>query len=197
MAPIKRIQRTFLRDIPPGESAYRYPHKIEEFEPGITLRYRRTQKRVIDDGHGLVRTRELFCWICQGRNRIGYVHFTECYIAPETLNDEFLEDMDIPSAASFAVAETICSCWFVDEIADVGSVIELRRVWMEPSQARDGLWARVANHFINTLFSADAALLVLKAFPLEYEGEVTPAVARAFELRRKAMRRQLSPPPSS
>lgn len=171
MAPMKRIRRASAPSVSWLDAGCRVPRTIKEFEPGVTLRYHRSQKRAIDEGYGVVRTRELVCCICEGRAKIGYVHFAECYIEPATLNDEFLEDMDIPSAASFALAEAISSCCFVDQIADVGSVVEFHRVWMEPSRARDGLWARVANYFIHALHSKDAILLALKAgVPLRVRG---------------------------
>lgn len=183
----KRISRVSEPHDEEYEGSFRCPHKIDEFEPGISLRYRRSKKSKICEGNDLVRIRELFCWIYKENTRIGYVHFTECYIQPFTLNDDFLNEMDIPSAALGALGEAVSSCWDTEEIAGFGAVLELRRVWIEPSHARDSLWARVAKHFLTTLYIKEAAYLVLKAFPLEYEGKVQPDVAQAFQRRRTAM----------
>ncbi len=187
MAPINHIRRSSAPDVTAFSAGDRYPHKIHEFELGITLRFRRSRKRSIYERGGFVRTRELFCWICEGSAKIGYVSFIEYYIEPMTLEDDFLEEMDIPSAESLALAETILSCWYVFDVALAGSVVELHRVWMAPHRARDGLWARVANHFISGEYSEHGALLLLKAFPLEYGGNVITMLSAAFEGRRRAM----------
>ncbi|MBB5687764.1 hypothetical protein [Sphingobium boeckii] len=59
---------------------------------------------------------------------------------------------------------------------------------MAPAFSRDGILGRATRALLDKEFRG-RSLSILKAFPLEYEDEVTDANAAMFELRRRAMNR--------
>jgi len=103
--------------------------------------------------------------------------------------DEFLYEMDAYSMATCHLAEVLCAHW--EEPADLGeygSVLELNRAWMRPAYSSNGNLKAAVDGLLEKLFD-DRSLLILKAFPLEYEGEVTDFNRNHFRRRQAAMMR--------
>ncbi|WP_375292399.1 hypothetical protein [Sphingomonas melonis] len=106
-----------------------------------------------------------------------------------TSSAEFLEALDSGSAATFAVGETICAHWEdVEDITGYGDILELHRAWIEPRHSKPGRLAGAIRATVAALHPAHA-LMILKAFPLEYEGKVTEENGLAFERRQTALMR--------
>ena len=96
--------------------------------------------------------------------------------------------MDADSAGAMAVAEAVRSVWDVTMLSCYGPLLEFRLAWMLRSAARESIWAKAAERLITAHSSFCFSALLLKAFPLEYEGRVSEAPV-AFELRQRAMMR--------
>jgi hypothetical protein len=169
----------------------RYPHRLELELAGRTLevRYRRGRKyTLLGEQYSAVKSRDIFAWILQGTIRLGAVEFIEWHVDPLTDEDDFLYEMDADSAGAMAVAEAVQSVWDVAILSCYGPLLEFRLAWMLRSAARDSIWAKAAERLITAQGASRFSVLLLKAFPLEYEGRVSDAPV-AFELRRRAMMR--------
>jgi hypothetical protein len=133
-----------------------------------------------------VRSREIFAWILEGSVRLGAVKLIEWHVDPLTDEEDFYYEMDADSAEASALAEAVCSVWDIPLLSSFGPLLEFRLAWMLPSAARESIWAKAAGRLITAHSCSGFSVLLLKAFPLEYEGHVSDAPL-AFELRRKAM----------
>jgi hypothetical protein len=146
-----------------------------------TRKWRRTADECVSE-------RQLLCWVmCRGE-RIGALDFREWHI--DSLADEstFLEHMDRHTSANAAVSEVLCACWDFSELLDRGAVVEFRRSWMSFENSTGKIWPIAANTVIDHFYSK-SAIIILKAFPLEYEGHVDQdqGARRWFDRRRSAM----------
>jgi hypothetical protein len=174
-----------------SRQVYPYGRKIRVDEQELTLKYRKGRSRCLVRQDGCVWRAELFCWIFRGRHRAGAIKLIQWRVDPSASGWEFFDEMDEHSAEALETAEVILSLWDVSELAISGRILEASIVWMSPPHARGGLWAGVLDHLAKTHFGRKAALLVLKAFPLEYESRApdgSPA-AEGLAGRQAAMRR--------
>jgi hypothetical protein len=176
------------------ESAGRHPHRFILFDRGVSYlaAYRRGRKYRIPDDADVAWKRDVFCLIRVKREIVGALHFFEFDVTPFTDNETFLDAMDADAAADFNLAKVICKQW--DEVEDVtsyGSILEFRMAWMTPRFARASIWAKAANQIIEREFSG-YSILILKAFPLEYEGRAAAGtrLGRGLRIRQAAMKRQ-------
>lgn len=104
--------------------------------------------------------------------------------------------MDNHTARAYAIAEALLSGWRVQKIAVHERLIEFSRLWIRPGAARGSRWSIVINTFIDQRYRSArqtrAAVLLLKPFPLEYEGVICeggPVAKAAFISRQAAMQR--------
>jgi hypothetical protein len=172
--------------------ALRYPGRATFLAGGQTYRliWRRSRWMRLDERpHMRTRAREVFAWILIGRRRIGALAFHE--IDPDLVpNEEFFYAMDAWTMHVVELARVLCSEWedFGDVVGGYGSVIHFEAAWMQPEYARGGIWAGAANVLMTELFP-DRSILVLKAFPLEYEGAgpTSSKCASPFKRRQRAM----------
>jgi hypothetical protein len=191
-----RIRRsTELPAAPRYEHAgrYKYPHRLELVADGraLTLRYRRSKLGyLLGYDAGFVRKRELFCWLFEGRIRIGAVHFIEWDIDPFANKTDFLFEMDSHEQITGELAVVISSAWKLAELVDHGRLLEFRTAWMMPGR-QPGAWLHAAELLMDRVYRDDASVLVLKAFPLEYEGSnpKESGLDAALERRQSAMKR--------
>lgn len=149
----------------------------------------RTAWRDIDFDYPQIKRRATYATIWVGQSHAGsltlYEYRPEMFISPEY----FWQIMDDASAASGELAEVVTAHWEeVGEISDYGDIMEINRVWMHPKHSGRGRLAKVL-HELPPALGMDPALLILKAFPLQFEGKVTEDNADAFERRRLAMMR--------
>jgi hypothetical protein len=156
----------------------------------FVLRYRKSRWRRMIMGQGCVKRRDLFCWITTKKRRVGALNFVE--FEPDILisNDDFFNTMDADYHADAHLAEVLCAAWdaVVPDVLDYGPVLEFRLAWVAPEYARSGLWATAAKAIIEAEFD-DHSILVMKAFPLEYERRAprgSPAY-KGLERRQAAM----------
>jgi hypothetical protein len=172
----------------------KYPHRvtITTKKEMYTLNYRKSRRRRMNWGKGCVRTRDLFCWLNFKNLRVGALHFVE--FEPDRLinNREFFFTMDADYHADMHLAEVLCDVWsdVVNDVLGYGPVLEFRLAWMSPQHAAAAVWAKAAEALIKADFD-DHSILVMKAFPLEYEarleGPENSAADGDFPRRRAAM----------
>jgi hypothetical protein len=132
-------------------------------------------------GDGVVRRRELFCWFEIAGERVGALHLIEFTPDVGIDNFEFLDTMDADYHADAVLAEVLCSGWEDLSLAVFcyGPILEFRLAWIAQRYARRVHWAAVAERLIETEFPRHS-ILVMKAFPLEYESQ-SPAGSPAHD----------------
>lgn len=165
---------------------YRYPHQMEITAGGSSIhaRYRRTRFRRLVEGTSSVLRREIFCWLSVGRKRVGALDFVEFEFDAFAPTEELWNCMDSYAAADASLAGVLFDMW--SDPADYsvyGPILDFRTAWMAPGQP-PGVWASVAKQIIATCCS-DYSIIVLKAFPLEYEGRAPKGSRVQFRLRRR------------
>ena len=193
---IRRDSAVPLRHASDLLSAKKLKHRLTIPYGNSTACFCYNKPRLFRIGEGAVRMREIPGWIEINGQRGGLLNFVE-YV-PDILidNTEFFESMDLHAQATSDLAAVLCDGWeYVStDVSDHGPILEFRTAWMAPSFARGGVWATLAERVIEKVFPKHA-LLVMKAFPLEYEGRApvgTPAhgglVSRQAAMKRYYMR---------
>lgn len=135
------------------------------------------------------RYRELHALLRKNGVLIGYLHFREVDLGSDD-NDAFREAMDMGSSATYELGEVLASEWrdIAFEVSSYGSVVELSMLWMSPGRQTE-IWTRAVDTILGRRFFAGRSILVLKAFPLEYNGKVTQQNIRSKQRRTLAMTR--------
>jgi hypothetical protein len=177
------------------EDSVRLPHTLSHPIVGYEVRFGRTGWKILEEwseeGEVLDRLRErqtnARIWL---RDRlIGKILLRE-YDVPSIFNSWFWDAMDGHSHSAYELAEVVLSAWpdFTYDVAGYGSVLEINRVWIEPRHGRSGVWIPVVKELLSRV-RRRTAIIVAKAYPLEYEGKLpSDAPERAaFERRRRAM----------
>lgn len=155
----------------------------------LEVRYKRSYWRVICDDRRQVKQRRTSGVIWAEGVPAGSFIVVETQIPTFMDRYEFLDEMDSHSAEADELAEVLMTHWAEPtEFGDYGDVVELRRVWMAPGQSKKGRLESAMNALLEREFG-DRGLLILKAFPLEYEERVNDENAGAFGRRRNAMLR--------
>ena len=88
-------------------------------------------------------------------------------------NDDVLYLMDAEEDIESKIAQTLCSSFdnLACDVMPYGSILDFRHAWIKPRPAQRGLLAKAATTIIDAAFP-DHALLIVKAHPLEYEGQM-------------------------
>jgi hypothetical protein len=81
--------------------------------------------------------------------------------------------MDVDEEFEARLSGALCAQFdnLIDEITLAGPILEFRSAWIVPRFANGDLF-RLAAHTLIEKFSPHYSILVMKAFPLEYEDEV-------------------------
>jgi hypothetical protein len=159
----------------------RYPHQLLIDVDGseVALQYRRPRKVRAEPDECCTRG-ELFCWVMQNGERVGGLHFVEWYIDWWADQNEFLEHMDRHCQAAATFSGVVCSAWDISDLMGLGPIIEFRLSWMAKRASNGRIWPLAAVALIDRFYVRKSAVLILKAFPLEYEGEVPPRSLEQF-----------------
>lgn len=155
--------------------------------------FRRERWKRVAEWESSVRRRESFCWVTgEESERVAALQLVEFEMDGFETNGSFFDALDSHSEADMLLAEALCSAWedVPGEVAAWGPLVEFRAVWAHPRAAPHGLWADVANELLRRRY-AHRSILVLKPFPLEYEGQLMqhPEARPGLHRRRNAMRR--------
>lgn len=103
---------------------------------------------------------------------------------------EFVDEADASSQADYDMAEAIRSSWAWYEFPfDYGTVVRFDRLVIDTEKDTRRIAWTCLSRAIDREFRKRGALLLLKTFPLEYEGEVNDATRAAFDKRLSAMTR--------
>lgn len=189
-----RIKRTatFPR-FAAGEAAQnlRYPYRLAIPNSDTVLQYRRTrQKGDLDYGEGLLR-RKLFAWLILNGERIGAFEMNQIDPNGCADNDEFLMVMDASEKFEADMSDVLCTQWndIIGDVTHAGPILDFRYAWIAPEHAGGSLFSKCSHALIDR-FCPRYSILVIKAFPLEYEGReiaANPAMGRAVDCRERAM----------
>jgi hypothetical protein len=157
---------------------------------GLTTRSRRTRWHWLGDIRGGVQKRSLFSWLYMRKSQIGALEFAEYRPVPLIDNATFFQAMDSDAAFESEMGHVLCSCWddLATSITDWGTIVEFHMLWMVPTSPT-AVWVSATQKILAEHFPKHA-LLVLKAFPLEYEGSGSSRQGnRWLEIRQKALKR--------
>jgi hypothetical protein len=150
-------------------------HSVQGNVGQIDLQYCMSRRYfVIDDDDGNVKFRELFCWFMKNDQRIGALKLAEWSVEPHTGNEDFLGEMDSADADVYELGMAVTSVWDVAELRIHGSLVETAFVWMMPAEARENFWVTAHAYFMKQYFARKAAVLLLRAAPLEYPQAKSP-----------------------
>lgn len=120
-----------------------------------------------------IRTRDLFAWIDHGNECVGAVEI-HAYQGSTNLDEDWIVELfDSYSLYCLELGKTISSCWSEDPavLFDYGEVIDLMHIWLEEPRFLNGIRDVLFDTFIPAL-TEQHSILISKAYPLEYEGEV-------------------------
>lgn len=158
----------------------------------VEFAYHQSRRLRMMGREGVVRKREIVGQVEIDERLVGALRFVEYTPDPLIDNDEFFETMDADSESACALASVLCGGWECVslDVSDYGPILEFSTAWMTPAFARGGLWAQVAERVIEHV-SPRHALLVMKAFPLEYERKAPEgsSVEQGLFARQAAMKR--------
>ena len=145
-----------------------------------------------DSSMGLVQKTELFAWLVLGRRRIGAFELNEFDPNCCGSNEDFMIVMDIDEAYEATLSAALCEQFdnLIGEVTLAGPILDFRRAWIMPRFANGELFRLAARTLVEKV-SPHYSIMVIKAFPLEYEGEVSEGsdLEIAFQGRARAMMR--------
>jgi hypothetical protein len=155
---------------------------------GYNVRYKQTQLRKLwGDEDDVVSLREVVARVKLGGKTVGALKFVEWHCEPWAEPEEFIRCMDGWSKEAADLADVVCCNWDLQELFETGPVVEFRLAWSHPTKLQKGTIWDVAKSCIELLEDYHSVLL-LKAFPLEYEGN-SKGNEFAMAKRTKAMQR--------
>ncbi|WP_126665611.1 hypothetical protein [Croceibacterium ferulae] len=159
-------------------------HENEELQ----MHYHRSRWQTPEPDFPSVKQRVTQAKLYMGDDHAGSFEVTE--LRPEPLIDDrsFFDWADATSVIRAEMAEVVRYHWEeVSEVSDYGTILELSGAWMNPAYSKGGRFALATKALID--FSKDWSLLILKAFPLEYEGSGSSKYIEAQTRRQRAMMR--------
>jgi hypothetical protein len=168
----------------------KYRHTIELPGTATSLQYRKSKPYSVgefdDTCRGFVQKTEFFAWLMLGGRRIGAFQLNQFDPNGCGSNLDFMMAMDIDDAFEATLAGALCDQFdnLIDEVTLAGPILEFRRAWIMPRFANGDLF-RLAAHTLVEKFCPHFSILVIKAFPLEYEGEVREGSDLEFAFKRR------------
>ncbi len=160
------------------KSKYPYRFQIRQSDDRFVGNFRRSRRVYVDDwshhdgAFCYMLNQEIFCWILDNNIRVGaiLVNLWDTNGIPD--NQEFFDEMDTYSMASAELASVIIDCWDVLEIFPYGAIVDITNGWVTPRNRIPGILTDAVNILIDQHINEEKALMILKAYPLEYEGRV-------------------------
>ena len=186
-----------------GERAYRSASALPIIpigEDGLTVEYAVSSPAFVapeadvplDEVRYHLRQQHCRGWVRYEGEAVGGVDLYRFIVPTFMTNEEFIDVMDSDSSETHRL-----SCALADELesvsedaGDYGDIVELRRIWLSPIPSVAGKSKEIVNGLIGA-FCPDFSLIALKAYPLEYEGNLpddSPLVP-AFKRRQAALMR--------
>lgn len=153
----------------------------------------------LDDVAYSLRKQTCTAWVFLNGASVGGV-ILKRYTLPDSIeNEEFIYLMDLDEAAEHELSIALTSQFeeLGTDVAPYGDILEINRIWLASLPQTAGKSPRIIKALASA-FCPQFSLLVLKAFPLEYEAafgtpgaieEQGPADEAAFRRRQLAMMR--------
>lgn len=170
----------------------RYPYEqkipVRWLDCDVVMRFRRSGWELLgDEEEERVGRREVVAWLMAREERIGFLRFVD-YRPPALIgNDEFFRSMDAERHSDSEVAQVLCAAWEnIFLVSDYGSILLFDIAWVVPSAAGIGL-LRIAADALMGRLKSQFSIMIMKAFPLEYEGTGRATSAIPFIRRQRAM----------
>lgn len=182
----------FASEVSGSRKAYRHSLSLDAGGEVAVLRYHKSRWNPLSFESEELSERELTGWIEIEGRCVGVIELYE-YRATDFLdNSSLFELMDSKSGITSELASTLVSNWrcVSGELLELGTIIDFRKAWTDPRRCPAGLWASAANNLI-AKHCPTHSLLILKAFPLEYEcrEDGRPELAASRMRRQEAMKR--------
>jgi hypothetical protein len=135
----------------------------------------------LEDG---VKSRTTYVWMFVNDELAGVLNIREYRVSWIT-NGLLWSLMDSESQEAVDMAEILIRCWrnVWEDLASEGPIVLLSQLWVAQKHARDSRWNGILQHLLATRFKR-RCLMVLKAFPLEYEAK---GKQPGFRLRHRAL----------
>lgn len=183
--PIKQRAEAIAAEFgrkPEGRIAWR-----ESFDGPYTVECRRHPFWKADDGY-LFQNRDVEWRIISTQGVCAVAKFVEWRASPEGEIEEFVDEADALSQADYDMALSVGQSWDRTNFPfDYGSVVRFERLAIDTASDTERLVWSYIKRALSREFGKRSALMLLKAFPLEYESNVTDANRQAFERRFAAM----------
>jgi hypothetical protein len=168
----------------------RYPRELTLPGSDAVLRYRVSRQRADEDYGDCLLRRELFAWLTIQDSRIGAFELNEYDPNGCAGNDQFMMVMDACEQFEADMSRVLCDEWhdLILDVTHAGPILDFRNAWITPERAHANIFATASRALIDE-FSPHHSILVMKAFPLEYTGEVPDRspLRKAVAQRQKAM----------
>ena len=151
-------------------------------------RHRYWREKKEDFGHRSVDFR-----IAANDNPLAAGRFIEWSAPPVSFLDDFLLAADGQSQADYDTADILIDAWGDEDLPfNYGTVVRFERLAIKSTSRSPDVWSLISE-LIGREFARRGSLLMLKAFPLEYEGRASAdspaAIRKRFRRRCIAMRR--------
>lgn len=184
------MRRTFEDPVMKGRpmsgkaTAYFLPAEGEVRE----LNVKRSRFRKLDPDFDAISRSELLAQLKVNGEVAGSFRYYAYRFAPFIDADTLIECADVHSAELYELAEVFCAAWPEPyEVTDFGDVLEISRVWMAPAFSNRGRFEQVTRYLVG--LAEGWSVMVLKAFPLEFEGRDEEGRLDPLIRRRAAMMR--------
>ena len=185
----------FVEEENRSQHRYRYHFSLSVDADEYLMRYRRSRWVELLEGSPEVLFRKVFARILFDGQFVGALEFQEYRIDRRSDPDKILYIFDAESSEEAALSAVLCSGWNnpAQDISRHGNILNFQFVWMAVPHARSAVWAYGAQILMEEEFP-NYSLLLLKAFPLEYEAKVPDgsALGPILEARQRAMIRHYS-----
>ena len=173
----------------PTNKTHRHSFIIQrDSQEPITVRYRRSRWWDMSEGDRWIRVRSIYTALYLKAEPVGMLEFHEYEVASFVLDEDFFQILDDYSSIGAEMAKALISCWsdIADDLGAYGTILDFRRAWMRPDQTKFSIWAEAAKLIITKEFLKHS-VMIMKAFPLEYEGRSTEGSRAMRKRRQRAM----------
>lgn len=154
----------------------------------LELHLHRSRWTALEEDREEIRRRVHTAKLFADGKHVGSFRLAEYDVAGWLDREDFYQWLDDYSSAAAELAWVICTHWEdVSDFIDYGTLLELERAWVIPDSGSIRRFRLAGQELVKLV--PKRALMVLKAYPLEYEGVVTPANSRARDKRARALQR--------
>ncbi|GAA4778857.1 hypothetical protein [Novosphingobium ginsenosidimutans] len=188
--PPQRIRRTIdevdqvFGDSPPPSFPKR--KRLTSSGSEVDLFVHQSRWKWLDADRMLIRQRQYSAKLVDGGKHVGSFRMNEYHIDEYVDSEELFDHFDQISASLAELAAVLGGYWDnLFEITELGTVLELERAWVAPTDASRERFQAACGALLK--LAPKRALLLLKAYPLEYEGKVTAENAISQARRQRAL----------